>query len=361
MAHPYAHKYTQFLTGGVPLVTGSLSEGAKIVRSGARRGVKYEIYYPALRHRTLGGKSVYYAAVIYTPYGANDAHGAGVEAEIVGYTTTLDQAVARADQYIEKLWQHDQREIRAGRSADFAVSNPRPGFPGLNKYVVYSTSTTPSAGLVVSAHDAADAKRRYIDRFASMRGVSRSEATRMLGPLAVNAMESASPNPIGTGLILAIVAGSAAVVGGITYLVLKKPAVVTPVAPTAAAVNAINGAGTSSSLAMPLPTSILSLANIDPNASATPPTETTALTTTSTPLNPQLLQLHSGGTETLSLPGYGTWTSLAVTYGTTTQSIPVSGSNPVSFTYNGGGASVAAVWTQFGGGVVNSYLTFINA
>lgn len=90
-------------------------------------------------------------------------------------------------------------------------------------------------------------------------------------------------NPLGTGLILAIVAGSAAVVGGIVYLATKSstPAVAAPVA---AAVPPVVAGATLPPAAVAVASAQTgqapSLVHINPNLVATPaPTGPNALTT----------------------------------------------------------------------------------
>lgn len=65
-----------------------LSAGAKLVHSGSRRGLKYEIYFEPHPARRLGGgmtssghEGRHYVAVVYSPY-YSDKVGRGVEESV---------------------------------------------------------------------------------------------------------------------------------------------------------------------------------------------------------------------------------------------------------------------------------------
>jgi len=117
--------------GPPQLVTGMLSPGAKLVHSGQRRGIKYEVYFEPLSKPILYRRSSprshetrvmregpHYAAVVYYPYYSRDV-GRGVEAEQIGMSRTIEGAIAKADAYIESVWKREQDSQRGGLPAMF--------------------------------------------------------------------------------------------------------------------------------------------------------------------------------------------------------------------------------------------------
>lgn len=120
------------------LVTGHLNPNAKLIKSGTRRGIKYEIWYdqfPYL-HRSgshkLKGRLLSehkpYAAVVYTPYmyfyyDVSKTAERGVEAEQISWSSSLDAALIKADRYIERLWKDEMSGAKRGYP-DARYENP---------------------------------------------------------------------------------------------------------------------------------------------------------------------------------------------------------------------------------------------
>lgn len=106
----------------IPLVvTGELGLNAVLVHSGQRRGIQYAVWrdpFPAARHPKYSQKlqktGRVYAAVVYSPYVSADGTK-GTEAEQIGWSRTVEGAIAHADHYIEKSWKFDMFPPRRHR------------------------------------------------------------------------------------------------------------------------------------------------------------------------------------------------------------------------------------------------------
>ena len=105
-----------------PVVTGALSPEAKLVYSGAQRGIRYEVYRDPVqaRRRSPSGTTItargwrpglQYTAVVYTPYQSEDGTS-GVEAEQLGFGHDIDEARRIASDYIERVWRQQQPGYR---------------------------------------------------------------------------------------------------------------------------------------------------------------------------------------------------------------------------------------------------------
>lgn len=106
------------------LVTGALSQNAKRVQSGTRRGIKYEIWFDPTPHYRSGGAASPrrpYGAVVWYPYIGMDG-SRGVEVEQIAWSATQAAAVGQADEYIERIWKRDRRDVMRGEPS--LLSNP---------------------------------------------------------------------------------------------------------------------------------------------------------------------------------------------------------------------------------------------
>ena len=93
------------------LVTGRLSPDAKLVQSGRRYAMRYEIYFDAHPKMKSGrplAPEIPYALVVYSPYESNDPPYRGFEAEQIAWRATVPEAIEYANQYYAK--HHDYYE-----------------------------------------------------------------------------------------------------------------------------------------------------------------------------------------------------------------------------------------------------------
>ena len=202
-------------------VTGYIGPDARLVHTGNRRGIKYEIYAnpgDPYETRFTTVRSPNYAAVVYYPYTENDGTQK-TEPEEIGSGKTIADAISKADRYIERIW-HSATFPSPIRRVFIARENP------LHRVVQLTRRQEQLIQDVFSARAHDDRNRLHVATVELLSTNNRDELAEIKRRLNATdqyqRMRAFGENPLGAPAWMLI--GALGAVGVLSYVFFSKPA-----------------------------------------------------------------------------------------------------------------------------------------